>query len=115
MRRLVILFVAGALAACSDGTRDVGAVDSGPDDVVVDAAAEGASDADGGLACFESTGVWGTCTSTTDCAALGAYTSTPGICPGPTDIQCCAKAPNVADNPPIPSGWKLMAQADVTS
>ena len=121
MRALFIVPIAAALSACSDASRDVGANDaSATDEVVVDAPSDGsgdvnASDADAGIACFESTGVWGTCISTTDCAALGAYTSTPGLCPGPTDIQCCAKTPDVADNPPIPSGWKLMAQADVTA
>ncbi len=123
MRALVIVCVAAALSACSDGVREVGADDATADaaatddvaaDGVMDAASDATGDADGGGACFESTGVWGTCLSTTDCAALGAYTSTPGLCPGPTDIQCCAKTPNVADNPPVPSGWKLMAQADVT-
>jgi hypothetical protein len=53
--------------------------------------------------------------STSDCAALGAYSSTPGLCPGPADIQCCAKTPNVADNPAVPVGWKLMQQSDVTT
>ena len=79
----------------------------------LDVATTDAADASNG--CFESTGVWGTCMSTTDCAALGAYSSTPGLCPGPTDIQCCAKTPNVADNPAVPAGWKLMQQADVTT
>jgi hypothetical protein len=49
-----------------------------------------------------------------DCAALGAHTSYPGYCPGPADIECCAKTPNVADNPPIPTGWILMQQSAVT-
>jgi len=49
-----------------------------------------------------------------DCAALDGYSSIPGYCPGPSDIQCCVKTPDVADNPPIPAGYKLMAQADVT-
>ncbi len=45
---------------------------------------------------------------------MTGYTATPGYCPGPADIQCCAPTPNVADNPPIPPGYMLMAQADVT-
>jgi hypothetical protein len=49
-----------------------------------------------------------------DCAAIPDYSPNPGYCPGPAEIQCCAKTPNVADNPPIPDGYKLMAQADVT-
>lgn len=58
-------------------------------------------------------GVAGTCMSTSDCAAMGE-TSTPGFCPGPADIQCCTLTPSVSSNPPIPTGWKLMKQSDVT-
>ncbi len=101
---------------------EAGADASSPDDAsateasTIDAASNDVADAaDASNGCFESTGVWGTCMSTSDCAALGAYSSTAGLCPGPTDIQCCAKTPNVADNPPIPAGWKLMQQADVTA
>jgi hypothetical protein len=49
-----------------------------------------------------------------DCAALGDHTSVPGYCPGPADIECCTPTPDVADNPPVPAGWKLMAQTNVT-
>ncbi len=48
------------------------------------------------------------------CAALTGYTSTPGYCPGPADIQCCTVGPSVADDPPIPAGYKLMEQSEVT-
>jgi hypothetical protein len=118
----VLVFV-----ACSSGT-DV-TVEAGTDaapedafvaeasavDVVGDDVADASDAADASNGCFESTGVWGTCMSTSDCAALGAYTSTPGLCPGPADIQCCAKTPNVADDPAVPAGWKLMQQSDVTT
>jgi hypothetical protein len=119
MRALFIMSFAVGLCACSDGAGGVGGDDASATDAV-DAVSEGVgdvsvADADAGSGCFESTGVWGTCMSTADCAALGAYSSTPGLCPGPAEIQCCAKTPNVADNPPVPSGWKLMAQADVTA
>lgn len=68
---------------------------------------------DGG--CFVSTvGVFGMCMTTTDCASLGDHTSTPGYCPGAANIECCSQSPNVADNPAVPVGWKLMAQIDVT-
>jgi hypothetical protein len=103
------------LLACSSSpvaTLDAGdgdaAMDATPEDAAI---ADAATDSDAG--CFESTGVWGTCMSTTDCATLH-QTATPGLCPGAADIQCCAPTPNVADNPPVPAGWKLMAQADVT-
>jgi hypothetical protein len=59
-------------------------------------------------------GVYGECLSTAACASLGGYVSTPGFCPGPSDIECCTDAPDVADNPPVPAGWQVMPQADVT-
>jgi hypothetical protein len=65
------------------------------------------------VACSVS-GVGGACMSTSDCAAMG-QTSTAGFCPGPADIQCCTMTPSVSSNPPIPTGWKLMKQADVTA
>jgi hypothetical protein len=46
--------------------------------------------------------------------AMPGYGPTPGYCPGPTQIQCCTEGPSVADNPPIPDGWKLMMQSEVT-
>ncbi len=90
-------------AAISDGGS---AIDTGGE-IVID------SGPDGG--CFVSTvGVFGMCMMTSDCAALGDHTSTPGYCPGAADIECCSQSPNVADNPAVPVGWKLMAQAEVT-
>jgi len=59
-------------------------------------------------------GAPGVCISTEACAALGDHTSYPGYCPGSADIQCCIVTPAVADNPPPPTGWVLMPQADVT-
>ncbi len=56
----------------------------------------------------------GTCIATSACATMSAYTSTPGHCPGPADIECCTLTPNVADNPPVPAGWMLMEQSQVT-
>jgi hypothetical protein len=49
------------------------------------------------------------------CAMMSGHDSTPGYCPGAASIECCALIPNVADNPPIPTGYMLMAQADVTA
>jgi hypothetical protein len=48
------------------------------------------------------------------CSMLAGHISTPGYCPGPSGIECCTQAPNVADNPPVPTGWVLMQQANVT-
>jgi len=81
-----------------------------------DGGADDAADGDAGDGCFLSTvGVYGQCMTTTACAAMGSYTSTPGYCPGPAGIECCTPTPNVADNPPVPAGWVLMQQAAVTS
>ena len=113
-----LLGCSGAPDASTDSGADsaVGAAEAGGgDSEAVDAIAPGTdAEADGGAACFTSSGVWGDCVTLSACAALGDHVSTPGYCPGPTDIECCTQTPNVADNPPIPAGWKLMAQADVT-
>ncbi len=88
--------------------------DGGADVVESDAADGGVVDAgDGG--CFLPTGVYGECITTTACAAMPDHTSTADYCPGAADIECCSVTPNVDDNPPIPTGWMLMDQADVTS
>jgi hypothetical protein len=56
----------------------------------------------------------GTCMDVAACMALADHTSTPGYCPGPNNVECCTLTPNVADDPPIPAGYKLMKQSDVT-
>jgi hypothetical protein len=68
----------------------------------------------GGSACSVD-GNPGECISVAACAALGDHTSVPGYCPGPADIECCVDTPDVADNPPVPTGWVLMQQANVTA
>jgi hypothetical protein len=102
MRRVV---VALALAAC--GHPHPGSPDAAPADAAIDAA----PDADSACEVF---GAPGTCIATADCAALGDHTSYAGHCAGPADIQCCIVTPSVANNPPPPTGYTLMAQADVT-
>jgi hypothetical protein len=96
---------ASDLDAGSDGTAiafDAQTTDAGNGDA-----------ADAG--CFLSkVGVFGECMTTAECMALGKHISTPGYCPGAADIECCTLAPNVADNPPVPMGWKLMQQSMVT-
>jgi hypothetical protein len=43
-----------------------------------------------GTSCFvPSLGQSGQCMTTSDCAALSGYVSSPGHCPGPADVQCC--------------------------
>lgn len=122
MRIVALLFV----AACSSGPveiatdasvndADVAPADDASADVYAETdATDASSDASDG--CFvSSVGTFGECMTTTACAALGDRVSTPGYCPGPASIECCTSAPNVADNPPVPSGWKLMQQSAVTS
>jgi hypothetical protein len=122
---LLVVFACSACSSASIDVADASDTDDAStndafvaDDATSDAPSDGlmladADASDGG--CFVSTvGTFGDCISTTDCAALGDHVSTPGYCPGPASIECCTSAPNVADNPPVPSGWKLMAQADVT-
>lgn len=75
-----------------------------------------AGEADGGAAISCSwSGAPGVCIPVTACAAISDRTSEAHECPGPADIQCCIVTPRVADNPPVPAGYKLMAQAQVTS
>jgi hypothetical protein len=101
------------------------ALDVSSDDASLDAAGlevdaadaatrEDAAPADAGVDC-EVFGAPGECVPMAACAALGDHTAYAGHCPGPADIQCCIKTPSTADNPPVPAGWKLMAQADVTA
>lgn len=76
--------------------------------------ADAGSDAEGtGTPCSVG-GNAGTCMDVADCAKIADHTSTPGYCPGPANIECCTPAGSVADNPPVPAGWKLMMQSDVT-
>ncbi len=111
-----------SVVACSASNVDVssdasddGAVDSAAPIDAQGADANDANASDASAGCFVSSwGVFGSCVSTSACAALADHVSTPGYCPGPASIECCTSAPNVADDPPVPQGWKLMQQADVT-
>jgi hypothetical protein len=136
---LSLLALAAACASSPQSGGSGGAIDSGPAEVAdassaglgdsgAEAAAPSVGDADVGpttptdaaldatgdaaVACSVA-GLAGQCISTTDCAALG-QTSTPGYCPGPAAIECCTATPSVASNPPIPAGYKLMDQSQVT-
>ena len=46
---------------------------------------------------------------------MTGYSSTAGLCPGPSSIQCCTLSPNTANNPPFPPGYRLMTQSQVTA
>jgi hypothetical protein len=60
-----------------------------------DAGSEGSSDAGYGSCTVAASGQSGACIDTAACAAQGG-TSTPDLCPGPDDIQCCFSAPPVS-------------------
>jgi hypothetical protein len=102
--RTLLLVV--ALCACGDDRKP--AMIDAPS-VEIDAATV----IDASNACSVS-GAPGDCVELTACAAIGDHTSYPGYCPGPAEIQCCIQTPDPANNPPIPPGYKLMQQADVT-
>jgi hypothetical protein len=111
MKGLCALVVV-ASAACSSSGAPPAAVDAPPADVAADVSVV---PPDASTACATSSGEAGDCMLTTACAAIADHVSVAGACPGPTNIQCCVITPSVANNPPIPAGYKLMLQADVTS
>jgi hypothetical protein len=57
-------------------------------------------------------GAPGECIDTSACT--GDHTAYAGHCPGPANIECCIVTPNVANNPPVPAGYRLMKQSEVT-
>src|SRR5262245_16896232 len=99
-----------ALLACACACSAHPAPPADVDAAAIADAAPAAPDADL-LACAPF-GAPGRCITTAACAALGDHTSYPGYCPGPADVQCCIVTPSVNDNPPTPTGYRLMAQAD---
>lgn len=130
MRRLALAVVLmGCAPEIHSGPPDVGPA---PDAFRADAAtasadASGSMDAfsamdasavDGGAdandACIVDYDV-GRCMPTASCTARSGYSPTAGHCPGAADIQCCTLTPDVSTNPPIPSGYRLMMQSEVTT
>ena len=85
---------------------------AGGDAPLADVAADVAIDAS--LACASAAGESGQCMDIAACAALVAHSYEAGHCAGPAAIQCCFVTPSVADNPPPPTGYKLMMQSEVT-
>ena len=144
-RTLVAVALSGLLVACSSGsdsmdsghpaddagaTSDAGAgIDAGLDGgAEIDGGQDAGMNMDGGVdagmnpdggadaGCFiASTGVFGECMDTTVCTAMSGYSPTAGYCPGPANIECCSLTPDVANNPAVPAGWKLMMQSEVTT
>jgi hypothetical protein len=129
----VALVVLVLVAACSAASDDVGsaahagegddaatATDAAVHDAAADASTADGDASDDGPSDGHTTpecavyGAPGTCVTASACAALGDHTSYQGHCPGPSTIECCIDTPDVADNPPVPSGYKPMAQSQVT-
>jgi hypothetical protein len=108
-------------AAVAGGCRLAGTGAPGADARAVDGGGDGGASSDGPIgdaadvtACAVF-GAPGDCIDTGACAGLGDHTAYPGYCPGAASIQCCIVTPNVANNPPIPDGYRLMQQAEVTA
>lgn len=91
----------------------IGAGDTGGGPVDAGAGGGGGSGPQAGIDCSVD-GNPGECIEVSACAAMASYSSTPGYCPGPADIECCAPTPDTANNPPIPAGYELMQQSAVT-
>jgi hypothetical protein len=137
LERLPFALLAVLLGACSSApdernppaaspVRDAGSSDTGStktsddagDEAVEASATDGKAehidaDVDAGAGCSVG-GLSGECITVTACAAMADHLSSPGYCPGAADIQCCTTTPSVADNPPVPAGYMLMEQSQVT-
>jgi hypothetical protein len=64
--------------------------------------------------CCSVNGNIGVCIDTMTCPNDGDHVSVAGYCPGAANIECCVDAPDTMDNPPVPAGWVLMMQSEVT-
>ena len=103
-----IALVLITLAACVAKNPPPAEIDAGAADAALP---DGGPDADPN-AC-EVFGAPGDCMDTSRCT--GDHTAYSGHCPGPANIECCIVTPNVANNPPVPAGYKLMMQSQVTA
>ena len=111
------LIVAAGCGANGGGTTDLSAAAAFDLGGVSDALAPETDDgaADGGATPCEWGGAPGQCLLSSVCAAMADHSPEVGSCPGPANIQCCIVTPAVADNPPLPLGYQLMAQSQVTA
>lgn len=117
MRTLVAIAV---LASCSGEITGAAAPDTTPDATpdatprLIDAvpAVDAPPDARVQPEC-EWGGAPGTCLSAQACGAIPDHTLETGACA--TGLGCCIQTPDPADNPPVPDGYRLMRQADVTA
>jgi hypothetical protein len=112
--RCTVALVAAWTIGCS-GSRPPsveGAVDAGVADGQPDAGRPGGgADAGSKPECAYG-GAPGTCLTSSACAALADHSAETGSCPA--GFSCCIDTPDLADNPPIPAGYKLMLQSQVT-
>ena len=102
--------------ADSGETGDAVSADSSPPDAraaTTDAADGGDAAHDAGSACAVF-GAPGQCMTVTACAALPDHSSFSDACAGGASVECCIDTPDTADNPPIPAGYKLLTQSQVT-
>jgi hypothetical protein len=95
-----------ATLRASEGGSDTG---GGPtSDATVDSADDSGNDC-------EVFGAPGECLDVATCHAVGGHTPYAGQCPGPASVECCIVTPSTANNPPVPVGWVLMMQSQVTA
>ena len=111
---------AGDAGSTDSGHAEVGpgSNDGGDSSVSTEGAEGGENDGaagDGPSNGCEVFGAPGLCIDVSACAAEGNHTSYAGHCPGAANIECCIVTPNTADNPPVPVGWVLMQQSQVTT
>jgi hypothetical protein len=106
--RLWVCLLAACAGAITDPARpDAGGADAAPPDARADAAVDAPTQPE-----CEWGGAPGTCLTAAACAALPGHTAETGGCA--TGLACCILTPSVASNPPVPAGYKLMKQSDVT-
>jgi len=120
---VAILFIAvGCNGKGNGGGADLSATAGGADLAMASTdLASGSVDAGGGCpgdslpkpAC-EYGGAPGTCMSASACGAIADHTAEPSTLCTAAGQSCCIDAPDTADNPPTPSGWKLMTSPMVT-
>jgi len=107
----------GDAASTDSGHTEGGSVstDGGDSSVGSDGGESDGAAGDGPSNGCEVFGAPGLCIDVSSCAAEGAHSSYAGHCPGPANIECCIVTPNTANNPPVPVGWVLMQQSQVTA
>ena len=121
-KALVVLWLAGcgAVAPTADGVASAylspAQVDAAVEPDGAAAGADAARPVDTGADAAGPECEWGgapgSCMTMAACAAIADHTLETGSCA--TGLGCCIDTPDVADNPPIPSGYHLLMQSQVT-